>query len=105
MRPSLFTRKVVLATLLAMAAGLAGCEADDFVAWATVVGVDELEAQDAVDERSAPYEEQLQADPAWRVELRLDDGSTVRVTRNGERRYEPGDRVRVLRTADGRLLL
>lgn len=105
MRPSPSTRKVLAVALLAAVAGLAGCEADGFAAWATVIDVDELEAQGAVDERSAPYEEQLQSDPAWRVELRLDDGSTIRLTRNGERPYEPGERVRVLRTADGRLLL
>lgn len=104
MRPSLFIRKGLAAGLLAAAAGLAGCEADDFAAWATVVGVDELEARDSVDERSAPYEEQLVPEAGWRVELRLDDGSAMSVTRSG-RRYEPGERVRVLKTPEGRLLL
>lgn len=106
MRPSLSIRKALAAGLLAVAAAaLGGCEEDDLATWATVVEVDELESRSAVDERSAPYEEQLEFDPAWRVELQLDDGAAISLVRSGERRFEPGERVRVLKTPDGRLLL
>ena len=41
---------------------------------------------------------------AWKVEVRLDDGSEVTVTTHG-RRYEPGERVRLLEDEHGELLL
>jgi len=41
----------------------------------------------------------------WRVEVRLDDGKAVTVTHAGTRRYEPGERVRLLLDAQGALLL
>jgi outer membrane lipoprotein SlyB len=42
---------------------------------------------------------------AWQVEVRLDDGAAVTVIHNGPRRYEPGERVRLLVDPDGALLL
>jgi len=37
--------------------------------------------------------------------VRLDDGSAVIVVYHGPQRYEPGDRVQLLRAHDGGLLL
>jgi hypothetical protein len=42
---------------------------------------------------------------AWQVEVRLEDGSAVTVTHQGPRRYEAGERVRVLLDEEGALLL
>jgi outer membrane lipoprotein SlyB len=42
---------------------------------------------------------------AWKVEVRLDDGSEVTLGHKGDKRYAPGERVRLLIDEEGALLL
>lgn len=95
---------LVAAALLA----LAGCQADEPTLGGTVVGVKEAEHTDALsylDESAKYYEHPLVPEVGQRVEVRLDDGSAVTVQHNGPRRYEPGDRVRLLKDSHGELFL
>ena len=83
---------------------LAGCQLQQPTVGGTVVGVAEIEREAAeLDWRH--YEDPLVPEVAWRVEVRLDDGKAVTVTHAGARRYEPGERVRLLIDAEGALLL
>jgi hypothetical protein len=93
------------AAILAATAALGGCEADDFLARGTVVAVDEIEASEPADEAGGPFGDLRDAEPDWRVKVLLDDGSVLTVTYRGERRYGAGERVRLLKTPDGELLL
>lgn len=98
--------KALLSALaLAAAAALAGCEAEDFITWGTVVGVQEIEASEPSDEPAGSYEDLRIPEVAWRIEVRTDDGADVSVTQSGGRRHEPGDRVHLLKRDDGELLL
>jgi hypothetical protein len=95
--------------LAALALALAACGAehasvDDGIAWGTVQSVAEL-PRDDLEELSRTYEHLLVPEVAWQVVVRLDGGSAVTVTLSGERRHEPGDRVRVLFEDAGVLLL
>ena len=97
-------------TLLLAAAllALAGCQADEPTLGGTVIGVAETERADALsylDESAKYYEHPLVPEVGQRVEVRLDDGSAVTVQHNGSRRYEPGDRVRLLKDSHGDLFL
>lgn len=97
------------ALLLAAAVlALAGCQADEPTLGGIVVGVTEAERADALsylDESAKYYEHPLVPEVGQRVEVRLDDGSAVTVQHNGPRRYEPGDRVRLLKDSHGDLYL
>ena len=85
--------------------GLSACEGEDFKTWATVTAVQEIERQ-APEEEVRPYEEDLRTpQPAFEVELRTDDGDRVTLEHHGERRYAPGERVRVIKADSGALLL
>lgn len=93
------------ALALFVAANVSGCDADDFAVWATVVGVEELDAGPQPAELTLRDEDIRIPEVAWRIELRTDDGQTVNVQRQGSRHYEPGERVQLIRTDDGDLLL
>lgn len=98
-------KALLRAALVAAAVFLAGCEPDDFTAWATVVGVEEIDAGESAEAPASSYEDLRAPEPGWRIELRLDDGAMASVTHSHGRRYEPGERVRVLKARDGGLLL
>lgn len=90
---------------LFVAATLSGCEADEFTVWATVVGVEELDTGQPPPELNLRDEDIRIPEVAWKIEVRTDDGQTASVQRQGGRHYEPGERVRVIRTDEGDLLL
>jgi hypothetical protein len=94
-------RALLLAALLA----LAGCVHEEPTVAGTVLSVLEVDLGGEPDNPAKYYEDPLVPEVAWQVEVRLDDGSAVTVLHNGPRRYEPGERVRVLRDPDGPLLL
>jgi len=97
-------RAILLAAMLA----IAGCQLDEPMLRGTVVGVLEAERggdADSLEESAKHYEDALVPEVAWQVEVRLDDGAAVTVIHNGPRRYEPGERVRLLVDPDGSLLL
>jgi outer membrane lipoprotein SlyB len=94
------------AVALFVAANLSGCEADEFTVWATVVGVEELDhEQEPPPELTLRDEDIRIPEVGWKIDLRTDDGQTVSVQRQGNRHYEPGERVQLIRTDDGDLLL
>jgi hypothetical protein len=92
-------RAVLIAALLA----LAGCQIDEPTLGGTIVGV--AEADLGREPSPKQYEDPLVPEVAWKVDVRLDNGDEVTVIHNGERRYAPGERVRVLKAEDGELLL
>jgi hypothetical protein len=95
-------RAILAAALLA----LAGCQLQEPTLRGTVVSVVALERPAPETEESPKYyEDPLVPEVAWQVEVRLEDGSAVTVTHEGPRRYEAGERVRVLRDEEGALLL
>ena len=97
-------RAILLAAILAVA----GCQFDEPTLGGTVVSVMEAERSEDLEylEQSAKdYDDPLVPEVPWQVEVRLDDGSAVTVIQSGSRRYEPGERVRVLIDEDGALLL
>jgi outer membrane lipoprotein SlyB len=94
-------RTILLAAILA----LGGCQVDEATVGGTIVDVMEAERLEERDESGKHYEGPLVPEVAWQVEVRLDDGSEVTVTHEGPRRFEPGERVRLLVDEDGALLL
>jgi hypothetical protein len=94
----------VRALLLAAFVALAGCQLQEPTVGGTVLRVDEVEAE-RVELDWRHYEDPLVPEVGWRVEVRLDDGKAVSVTHAGTRRYEPGERVRLVVDAQGALLL
>lgn len=90
---------------LVLALALTGCQVEPATAPGTVLSV--REAKQAVPEDLVKFDDDHLSLPevAWQVEVQLDDGSEVVVTYAGERRYAPGERVRLLMDADGALLL
>lgn len=95
-------RTLLVAAILA----LAGCQLNDTTVAGTVVSVAEAAPQVEREEESPLYyEPPLVPEVAWKVEVQLDNGSAVTVTTHGPRRYEPGERVRMLKDTDGELLL
>ena len=98
--------KILIGALaLFVAAILQGCEADEFTVWATVVDVQELDTGPQPPELTLRDEDIRIPEVAWKIEVRTDDGQTASVQRQGTRHYEPGERVRVIRTDEGDLLL
>ena len=94
------------ALLAAALFALAGCQIQEPTVAGTVVSVVAIERSDTdADEPWKYYEDPLVPEVAWQVEVRLEDGSAVTLTHAGPRRYEAGERVRVLRDQDGALLL
>lgn len=96
------TRSIALAALLA----LAGCQLQEPTLRGTVVSVIQVERSEPEAEESAKHYEDLRVpEVAWQIEVRLEDGSAVTVTHQGPRRYEAGERVRVLLDQERALLL
>jgi TOBE domain len=96
------------ALLFAAILALAGCQIDEPTVGGTVLAVVEAERgeeRDYLEPSAKYYDDPLVPEVAWKVEVRLDDGSEVTVIQNGPRRYDPGERVRLLIDADGALLL
>lgn len=94
------------AILVALILALAGCQLDEPTLGGTVISVVEAAQQPAEREESPRYyDPPLVPEVGWKVEIQLDDGSAVTVTTRGPRRYEPGERVRLLVDTDGGLLL
>lgn len=93
------------ALLLAAAVLLAGCQVQQTTAPGTVIGVHEAPAE--VPEDLLRFDEGNLRLPevAWKVEVQLDSGDAVTLTHGGERRFEPGERVRLLVDEQGALLL
>jgi hypothetical protein len=96
--------KRILGALL-LAAALAACEAEDFITWGTVVGVEEMETAEVAPEPELHDDDLRIPEVGWKLELRLDGGETVSLEHNGNRRFERGERVRLLKSDDGQLLL
>jgi len=97
-------RSILLAAMLA----IAGCHLDEPLLRGTVVSVMEAERgedADSFEDSAKDYENISVPEVAWQVEVRLDHGPAVTVIHNGPRRYEPGERVRLLVDPDGELLL
>ncbi len=94
-------RAILIAALLS----LAGCQLDEPTLGGTVLSSVEAEQAEEREESAKYYEPALVPEVAWRVEVRLDDGRAVTVTTHGQRRYEPGARVRLLLDPEGGLLL
>jgi hypothetical protein len=95
-------RAILAAALIA----LAGCQLQEPTLPGTVVSVVAVERSEPEGEESVKYyEDPLVPEVAWQVEVRLKDGSAVTVTHQGPRRYEAGERVRVLVDKKGALLL
>jgi hypothetical protein len=88
--------------LLAAILVLAGCQLQEPTLRGTVIAVTEAPFAEEPEESARQYEI---PEVAWEVDVRLDDGAAVTVITNGSRRYEPGERVRLLVDADGELLL
>jgi hypothetical protein len=98
-------RIVVFAASLAAAALLGACQLEDPIAWGTVVSAEELVYSE--DEVNLPryYEHPLAPEAGWEIVVQRDDGAPVTLMHNGTRRYEPGERVRLLVDEAGTLLL
>jgi hypothetical protein len=94
-------RVIVAAALIV----LAGCQVEQPLLGGTVLDVTEIDLGLEPKDPAKYYEDPLVPEVAWQVEVQLDDGSAVTVPHNGTRRYEPGERVRLLVREDGRLLL
>jgi hypothetical protein len=96
----------VRALLVALIVGLAGCcQLAEQPLAGTVISVAEAGPAEEREESPRHYEPPLVPEVAWKIEVQLDDGSAVTVTTHGERRYAPGERVRLLVNDDGELLL
>jgi hypothetical protein len=94
----------VRAILFAVVLALAGCQLDEPTLGGTVLSVMELPQADEREDSPRYYEHPLVPEVAWKVEVQLDDGSAVSVETHG-RRYERGERVRLLKDEGGALLL
>ena len=95
-------RALVIATLVA----LAGCQLEEPTLGGTVLRVVEAERVEAPEPSGRHYEDPLVPEVAWKVDVRLDDGTAVTVTHEGPRRYEAGERVHlVVDSESGELLL
>ena len=93
-------RAIVLAALL-----LAACQLHEPVTAGTVVSVEEAPRAEAPEIDPKYYDHPLVPEVGWRLEVRLDDGNVVTVMHHGERRYAPGERVRLLLNQETPLLL
>jgi hypothetical protein len=99
-------RALLIAALLL---AVAGCQLQEPTRPGTVVAVTEAELpadlEDHLEESAKSYDA-LVPEVAWKVDVRLDDGSEVTVLQqNGSRRPEPGERVRLLKDSNGELFL
>jgi outer membrane lipoprotein SlyB len=91
--------------LVAAALALAGCQLEEPTRPGTVVSVVEAQLVEELEGSAKSYEHPLVPEVAWKVDIRLDDGTEVTVTQSGPRRYVPGERVRLLVDKHRALLL
>jgi hypothetical protein len=96
--------------ILAAAASLAGCgleeaAGDDSLAWGTVLSVQDAEQAETPEALAKHDDHPLVPEVGWEIVVQPDDGAAVTLMHNGTRRYEPGERVRLLVDDDGALLL
>lgn len=98
-------RALRIAALVAAGFLAAGCDTDDFTIGATVIAVQEIDDGKEPEELTRRDEDLRIPEAGWHIELRLDDGEQVSLERNGGRRYQPGERVHVLKNDEGDLLL
>jgi hypothetical protein len=91
------------ALVLTLALALGACTADAVVG-GVVESVREVDLS-PLEERATSYEHPLVPEVAWKVTVRMDDGAEVSFMRGDERRYEPGERVRLINSEGGPLLL
>lgn len=98
-------RKPLLAALLGAAVLLGACGTREPIAEGTVVNVQEIVQHEERDDSGRYYEPPMVPEVAWKVDVRLDDGSEVSLGHKGEKRYAPGERVRLLIDDEGALLL
>lgn len=98
-------RAILIAAILAAAASLAACQIEDAAAWGTVVSVQDAERGEHFEDLAKYDDHPLVPEVGWEIVVQLDDGAAVTVMHNGTRRYEPGERVRLLVDDDGALLL
>ena len=96
-------RAIVVAFLVL---ALAGCHYEEPTLGGTVISVAEAaRPPEERDQSPKYYEPPLVPEVAWKVEVQLDNGNAVTVTTKKPRRYEPGERVRLLVDPGGELLL
>ena len=95
-------RAILVASILA----LAGCQPHEPTVGGTVTSVVEAaQPEERGEESPKYYDPPLVPEVAWQVEVQLDNGNAVTITMQGPRRYEPGDRVRLLVDRRGALLM
>ena len=98
-------RRLVLLFAFLLAACNAGQHGiDEGIAWGTVLSIEELPRDDLA-ELTQAYDHLLVPEVAWKIVVRTDSGRAVTVRQDGERRHEPGERVRLLFDDAGPLLL
>lgn len=98
-------KRILAAVLLGAAALLSACGTREPIAEGTVVSVQEIVQHEERDDSGRHYEPPMVPEVAWKVDVRLDDGSEVTVGHSGEKRYVPGERVRLLIDEERALLL
>jgi hypothetical protein len=98
-------KRILAATLIGAAALLGACGTHEPIAEGTVVSVQEIIQHDERDDSGRYYEPPMVPEVAWKVDVRLSDGSEVTIGHKGEKRYAPGERVRLLLDEEGALLL
>lgn len=96
-------RTLVVAVLLALALG--ACGTREPIAEGIVVSVQEIVQHEERDDSGRYYEPPMVPEVAWKVGVRLDDGSELTLGHKGDKRYAPGERVRLLLDEEGALLL
>jgi hypothetical protein len=95
----------VRALLVAALLVLGACQLQEPTVAGTVQNVVEVDLGREPKDPAKHYEDPLVPEVAWEIEVRLDDGAAVTVNHAGPRRYEPGERVRLLVDEDSALLL
>jgi len=98
-------RAFATAALLAAGIVLSGCQIQERTVPGTVVSVRDLPAREQPEDSGKHYEDPLVPEVGWKVQVQLEDGSSVTVVHEGPRRYDVGERVRLLVHDNGALLL
>lgn len=98
-------KPLLAAVLLAAGLLLAACGTREPIAEGTVVSVQEIVQHEERDDSGRYYEPPMVPEVAWKVDVRLDDGSELTLDHTGDKRYAPGERVRLLIDDEGALLL
>lgn len=91
------------ALVLALTLALAACGGNHPVMDGVVEAVHEVDLG-VMHDLAKQYEHPLVPEVAWKVTVRAEDGSEITVI-EPERRYQPGERVRLLNSKEGPLLL